>query len=199
MIPMPVPVVSAPEPRGVPLFAPLRVPGGRQRLRRALRRRHRALSAGLVVTAAALVAWAPPDRGGPAAPDTPPAAHAARAAPGAAHRRPVVRSGVPGAGKAAVVSAPVRIADAATVRLLEPGDRVDVIAIGDLDRAPGAGGAPAGARVVATDVRVTGVPDVERASPPGGGGALIVLAVSRSTATALAGAAAHSDLAVTLC
>ncbi|MEV6794907.1 RcpC/CpaB family pilus assembly protein [Streptomyces sp. NPDC051320] len=198
MIPMPVPVVSAPEPRGVPLFAPLRVRGGRQRLRRALRRRHRALSAGLVVTAAALVAWAPPDRGDPDPPAAPPA-HAARAAPGAADHRPAVRAGGPDAGKTTVVSAPVRIADAATVRLLEPGDRVDVIATGDPDRAPNAGGTATEARVVATGVRVTGVPDAGSASPTGGGGALIVLAVSRSTATALAGAAAHSDLAVTLC
>lgn len=192
MIPMPVPLVSAPEPRGVPLFAPLRAPGGRQRLRRALRRRHRAWSAGLVLTAAALVAWVPPD---PPPPPSPP--RAVPAAPAAAHRSPT-HPGAAHPRQSGVVSAPVRIADAATVRLLEPGDRVDVIATG-----PAGAGSPAAAgrdtaveaRVVAAGVRVAGVPDAD----PSGAGALIVLAVPRSTATALAGAAANSELAVTLC
>uniref|UniRef100_UPI00278C2750 hypothetical protein n=1 Tax=Streptomyces venezuelae TaxID=54571 RepID=UPI00278C2750 len=91
-----------------------------------------------------------------------------------------------------LVSAPVRIADAATVRLLRPGDRVDVIA------APNSGlGAAGEARVVATGARVAEVP------PPGetrvDGGALVVLSVPRSTATALAGAGVTSQLAVTVC
>ncbi|MEU0371458.1 RcpC/CpaB family pilus assembly protein [Streptomyces sp. NPDC006283] len=90
------------------------------------------------------------------------------------------------------MSAPVRIADAATVRLLQPGDRVDVIA---------AGNAPAGegseAKVVASGVRVTEVPDPREAAP--GDGALVVLSVPRATAAELAGAGATSRLAVTVC
>ncbi|MEU4104056.1 hypothetical protein AB0F16_26300 [Streptomyces tanashiensis] len=93
---------------------------------------------------------------------------------------------------APLVSAPVRIADAATVRLLRPGDRVDVIA------APNSPlGAEDEARVVATGARVAEVP------PPGetrsDGGALVVLSVPRPTAAALAGAGVTSQLAVTVC
>ncbi len=88
------------------------------------------------------------------------------------------------------MSAPVRIADSATVRLLRPGDRVDVIAAEE--SAPGGN-----ARVVARGARVTKVPD-----PPAGAtedGALVVLSVPRSTAARLAGASATARLAVTLC
>ena len=88
------------------------------------------------------------------------------------------------------VSAPVRIADGATVRLLQPGDRVDVIAAEE----SALGG---DARVVARGARVTKVPE-----PSAGvteGGALVVLAVPRSTAARLAGASTTARLAVTLC
>lgn len=105
------------------------------------------------------------------------------------------------------VSAPVRIADAATVRLLRPGDRVDVIA---------SPADPGAARVVAQRARVARIPKPEqeqeqeaarRAARPDGAladgsladGALVVLTVPRRTATQLAGAAADSRLAVTLC
>ncbi|WP_405779919.1 RcpC/CpaB family pilus assembly protein [Streptomyces sp. NBC_00859] len=109
------------------------------------------------------------------------------------------------------MSAPIRIADAGTVRLLAAGDRVDVIAIGSGTAdgtaagrdVPGSAGA---ARVVATGARVSDVPsagdtssepsEISGSSDPG---ALIVLDVSRATATALAGAGATSELAVTLC
>jgi Flp pilus assembly protein CpaB len=87
------------------------------------------------------------------------------------------------------VAAPVRIADAATVRLLRPGDRVDVIAAGET----AAGGE---ARVVARGARVAKVP--EAAGGPEGSGALVVLAVPRATAARLAGAGATARLAVTL-
>jgi hypothetical protein len=100
-----------------------------------------------------------------------------------------------------LVKAPVRIADAAVVRLLRPGDRVDVLAA---------------ARVVASAVTVVAVPPPQSdlsdqvapdgsGLPPSGadaggaGGALVVLAVSRHTAATLSGAAASSPLAVTLC
>jgi Flp pilus assembly protein CpaB len=89
-----------------------------------------------------------------------------------------------------MVTAPVRIADAATVLLLRPGDRVDVIAAEET----ATGG---GARVVARGARVTKVPlPLEEATDSG---ALVVLSVPRSTAVRLAGASATARLAVTLC
>jgi len=131
---------------------------------------------GLAVTAAALVA-----AGGPRG-------DAAQGADGA--------RGHPGTGPVRehraveTVSAPVRIADGATVRLLRPGDRVDVIAAEE----SALGGH---SRVVARGARVTKVPE-----PPAGateGGALVVLSVPRATAARLAGASATARLAVTLC
>lgn len=135
------------------------------------------MAAGLALTAAALAAagltggdggGGASDRPGGAAPEE--------------ERRPVQ-----------LVSAPVRIADAATVRLLRPGDRVDVIA---------GGGAGADARVVAKGARVAAVPRTAADGFAGDlaeGGALVVLSVPRSTAASLAGAGISARLAVTLC
>lgn len=115
------------------------------------------------------------------------------------------------------------------MRLLRPGDRVDVLATTD----PGThGDAGADARIVARHARVSAVPepgggagreaDSGSGSGPGigdgpemgdgpgdgfggtaeagnGGGALVVLSVTRPTAARLAGAAVSSRLAVTLC
>lgn len=88
--------------------------------------------------------------------------------------------------------APVRIADAAAVRMLHRGDRVDVIA------GPGGTEEP---RVVARSALVDGVPGPGETDPVGAtrDGALVVLRVPRTTATALAGAGAGGRLAVTLC
>ncbi|WP_369200551.1 hypothetical protein [Streptomyces sp. PU-14G] len=107
-------------------------------------------------------------------------------------RRPGAESSVTGRGAgAAPVSAPVRIADPATVRLLSPGDRVDVLASGSKGDA---------ARIVATGARVAHVPKSgDTVSGEGAEGALIVVVVPRRTAAALAGAAAESRMAVTLC
>ncbi|WP_215107895.1 RcpC/CpaB family pilus assembly protein [Streptomyces sp. McG3] len=150
--------------------------GGADRLRRMLRRQRRAAAAGLALAGAALATTGLNGADGEAGPpDAPPGAG-----------RPSVR----------LVSAPVRIADPETVRLLRPGDRVDVIAVGDT------GGE---ARVVARGVRVAKVPHA--AAGPGGhaedfsgagaeAGALVVLSVERSTATALLGAGASGRLAV---
>ncbi|GAA1349463.1 RcpC/CpaB family pilus assembly protein [Streptomyces beijiangensis] len=186
-----VPYVPPPA-SAVPPFAPLRVRGGRHRLRRAVHRRRRVLAAGLAMTAAALAASAPRDPGRPQA--------------AAVSGREEIRHEQPHRD---VVSAPVRIADAATVRLLRPGDRVDVIASGD---SPDGGGRGGDARVVAVGARVAEVPDAREGGGSDGGadggsdggsdsagGALIVLAVTRATATELAGASASSRLAVTLC
>ncbi|MFF0560534.1 hypothetical protein [Streptomyces sp. NPDC004266] len=162
---------SVPAPCAVPAFEPLRVRGARHRLRRALRRGRRTPALLLALTAGALaVAHA-------SAPAAPPPPAPARARPPAA---------VP------LVSAPVRIADAATVRLLRPGDRVDVIAAPH--SAPGGEGE---ARVVATGARVAEVPRPDETRPDGG--ALVVLSVPRSTAAELAGAGVTSQLAVTVC
>ncbi|MBL1082037.1 hypothetical protein JK359_08580 [Streptomyces actinomycinicus] len=160
----------------VPPFDAVRVRGGRYQLQRLLRQHRRAVAAGLAVTAAALVA---------AGPRTGPALREAERPRGPAAAEPVRRHPA-----ADMVTAPVRIADAATVQLLRPGDRVDVIAAED----PSAGG---GARVLARAVRVTKVP--EPLDGATGSGALVVLSVPRATAARLVGASATARLAVTLC
>ncbi|MET9321701.1 hypothetical protein ABZX75_16135 [Streptomyces sp. NPDC003038] len=161
-------VFSSPCPpaRPVPLFPPLRVGRSGDRLRRAVRRRRRAASAGLAVVAAALAV------GGTEA-------QASRGSAPPEVKRP------PAAVR--LVSAPVRIADSGAVRLLRPGDRVDVVAA---ERA----GPP---RVVAAGARVAEVPDPDQGA--GDGGALVVLSVPRDTARDLVGAGAVTRLAVTLC
>ncbi|MGW6457427.1 RcpC/CpaB family pilus assembly protein [Streptomyces sp. NPDC055078] len=183
-----LPALPVPEPLRVPEFPPLRVRGGAHRLRRAMRRRRRALAAGLALTAAALTASGArgaDDRDGGASAEGP-------------RRTPPLA--------AEMVSAPVRIADAATVRLLRPGDRVDVIAAPESSpgrhqrSSPGRHQGqeePPDARVVAAGARVTEVPRLDDAT--GEGGALVVLSVPRATATELAGAGATSRLAVTVC
>ncbi|WP_107481993.1 RcpC/CpaB family pilus assembly protein, partial [Streptomyces sp. JHA26] len=87
------------------------------------------------------------------------------------------------------VAAPVRIADAATVRLLAPGDRVDVVA----SEEDGGGGAS----VIARGARVLKVPEPVTGAP--GAGALVVLSVPPATAHRLVGAGARARLAVTVC
>ncbi|MBT2366867.1 hypothetical protein J7E88_16510 [Streptomyces sp. ISL-10] len=186
---MGVPIASspAPDPLGVPQFPPLRMRGSSRRLRRALRRQRRAMAAGLAVTAAALAASSargPDDPGGRSGPhgEAGPGTGALAAAAPARERRP----------GDVLVSAPVRIADAATVRLLRPGDRVDVIAAADSPP-----GEESAAKVVASGVRVAEVPRPDESLADGG--ALIVLSVPRTTAVALAGAGATSRLAVAVC
>ncbi|MEV6834982.1 hypothetical protein AB0N17_10765 [Streptomyces sp. NPDC051133] len=166
---------DAPATCEVPQFPPVRVRGGRYLLQRLVRHRRRAVAAGLAVTAAALVTAGPRTT-------TEPDARRARGHPAV---EPVRRQ-----GGAALVTAPVRIADGATVGLLRPGDRVDVIAAED----PSAGG---GAQVLARGVRVTKVPEPVQGAAESG--ALVVLSVPRATAARLVGASATARLAVTLC
>ncbi|WRZ65385.1 hypothetical protein OG408_16505 [Streptomyces sp. NBC_01257] len=175
------PPPAPPPPCGVPLFPPLRVRGGSgHRLRRAVWRQRRAMAAGLALTAAALAASGL-GGGGSGGDDGAGGGHGGAEATGAAAERASPQD--------RLVSAPVRIADAETVRLLRPGDRVDVVA---------AGTAGADGRVLAEGARVDRVP-----SAPAGAsvesGALIVLSVPRSTAAALAGAGTSAGLAVILC
>ena len=170
------PGTDAPATCVIPQFAPVRVRGGRYQLQRLVRHRRRAVAAGLAVTAAALVAAGPR-----AATD----AHPAERARGHPVAEPARRPRA-----ADVVAAPVRIADAATVGLLRPGDRVDVVAAED----PATGGT---ARVLARGARVTKVP--EPLGGAGESGALVVLSVPRASAARLVGASATARLAVTLC
>jgi hypothetical protein len=94
-----------------------------------------------------------------------------------------------GPGREELVATAVRIADPAAVRLLKPGDVVDVLAA-----PPRTGGArPARARVIAHRARVAEVPGDDS---PGTPGALVVLTVPPGTAAELAGAAAAGGLAV---
>ncbi|MFB6822784.1 hypothetical protein ACFCXA_14460 [Streptomyces virginiae] len=163
---------ACPPARPVPAFPPLRVGRGGDRLRRAVRRRRRAASAALAVVAAAVAvggAEAQASRGAAARPED-------RASQGAAPPAAV-----------RMVSAPVRIADAATVGLLRPGDRVDVVAAQRT-------GPP---EVVAAGALVAEVPDPDKGVADGG--ALVVLSVPRDTARVLVGAGATTRLAVTLC
>ncbi|WP_030169127.1 Flp pilus assembly protein CpaB [Spirillospora albida] len=88
------------------------------------------------------------------------------------------------------VAAPIRIADAATVRLVRPGTRIDVLAA--TPDAPS--GAPE-ARTIATDIPVMAVP------PRGEGeaqeGALLLVAATRPQARALAAAGPALSLTIT--
>ncbi|WP_371646918.1 hypothetical protein [Streptomyces mirabilis] len=180
------PGADAPPIREVPQFGPVHVRGGRYGLRRLTRHKRRAVAAGLAVTAAALVAAGPGDagraRGHPTAapPSTSTSTPVSSSPPS-----PSATASVRGRDAVETVAAPVRIADAATVRLLRPGDRVDVIA---------ADGGSEG-RVVAAGARVAEVPDFAATES----GALVVLSVPRATAARLAGAGTTARLAVTLC
>ncbi|MFD8200360.1 RcpC/CpaB family pilus assembly protein [Streptomyces sp. NPDC059701] len=184
-VPFPQPLgADAPPTCEVPHFAPVRVRGGRHQLHRLVRDRRRAVAAGLAVTAAALVAAGP--HPGTGAQDG-----------GRARGHPVSdRARERAAGP---VAAPVRIADAATVRLLAPGDHVDVVASGE--------GADGGASVIARRARVVEVPEpaagVAGDGAPEAGvpdaGALVVLSVPAATAHRLVGAGVRARLAVTLC
>ncbi|MGY3202273.1 hypothetical protein [Streptomyces sp. TE5632] len=177
----------------MPHFAPVRVRGGLLRSGRLVRHRRRAAAVGLAVTAVALVAAGPREtdrsRGHPDGTSGTRVASASAASAGGSTGDRAVRTRRAGAR----VTAPVRIADAATVRLLRPGDRVDVIAAEERGTGGAAGG---GARVVARGARVTEVPEPLEA--PDAGGALVVLSVPRATAAELAGASATARLAVTL-
>jgi pilus assembly protein CpaB len=87
----------------------------------------------------------------------------------------------------AAVATPVRLADAAVIRLLHIGDRVDVLAA----RAEG----PLPARTIAAAVPVVAVP---RPGPETDEGALVVLRTGREQAAALARASVDSRLSVTI-
>ncbi|WP_431979973.1 hypothetical protein [Streptomyces qinglanensis] len=169
----------------VPDFPPVRAGRGTRLPRLGRPGRRRFLPAALAAGAASLALTA--TGSGP-----PPQDENGSAGSGpAAERRSGAREVTGEEAREAPVSAPVRIADAATVRLLSPGDRIDVLASTSKSTS---------ARVVARHARVAQVPgDRDTVSDEGADGALIVVVVPRRTAAALAGAAAASRLAVTLC
>jgi len=107
-------------------------------------------------------------------------------------------------GARGVVAAPVRLADAATAALVRPGDLVDVLAASGSAAPDGSGYASTGsgpsaptARLVADAARVLAVPPLSDGQLAADG-ALVVLAVSPTTATVLAGAAASERLSVVI-
>jgi Flp pilus assembly protein CpaB len=100
-----------------------------------------------------------------------------------------------------LVAVPVRMADAESVRLLRPGDRIDVLATaGSFDAAPdGLGRAAGRARAVAWAVPVVTIPGRPSGAQSGlgsgggaGEGALVVVAARRDQAATLA-ATAHES------
>lgn len=108
-----------------------------------------------------------------------------------------------GIGSAALVAAPVRLADAGQATLIRPGDTVDVVAARAID----SGGQSA--ERIATDVRVITIAAEARdganllssgdsSSETHEPGSLIVLAVSPATATELAAAATRSQIGIVL-
>ena len=128
-----------------------------------------ALVAGLVATAALLMWARPVDTGAPPRPAaTTPSAPAASAA-----GRPSGPPGVP----AGLIGVPIRLAEPTALKLIHPGDRVDVL------RVPETSGSP---QVIATAALVLGVTGAE---DPVTGGLLLALtpAEARRTVTAPGG------------
>jgi Flp pilus assembly protein CpaB len=103
-----------------------------------------------------------------------------------------------------LVAAPVRIADAGSALLLQPGDVIDVLAAdGSAGSAAGAAGDTAAgeARLVASAVRVVAVPRDDESGLSGASfeaGALVVLATTSQTAARLASAAVSARLSLTI-
>ncbi|MES9537369.1 Flp pilus assembly protein CpaB [Actinomadura sp. NPDC000600] len=96
------------------------------------------------------------------------------------------------------VAAPVRLADAGAVRLVRPGDRVDVLTAPSepaTGEPPGTGRRWEASRMVVSDVPVIAVPPPAEDGPQNG--ALVVLATDRPQAAALAGAGAPLALTIT--
>lgn len=108
------------------------------------------------------------------------------------------RAGAPQAGqpdglRPDLAAVPVRIADAGAVRLLHPGDRIDLFAPAP---DPAGLGPPGGAaRFVARSVPVLAIPP-ESAETDSGQGGLVVLGAAHGQAEVLAGAGPHLTIAI---
>jgi Flp pilus assembly protein CpaB len=97
-------------------------------------------------------------------------------------------------GTSGLVAVPVRVTDGpATAAVVQPGDRVDVIAAAD----PQDAGAVSTV-TVARDVRALAVPAGAGDSSAGDGGGLLVVAATAAQADALAQAATGARLSVTV-
>ncbi|MFG2006304.1 SAF domain-containing protein [Spirillospora sp. NPDC048911] len=96
--------------------------------------------------------------------------------------------------KPGTVATPIRIADAAAVRLLHTGDHINVLATQSDDPLT-TGQGPPWARQIANGVTVIALP---REPDPGDQGALVVVATSDEQAAALVAASARSRLSVTI-
>ena len=98
-------------------------------------------------------------------------------------------------GGSGLVAVPIRVSDgAATAALVQPGDRVDILAAADPDDA-----GTAATETVVRGVRVLAVPGDHGAladSSDSGGGGLVVVAATTTQAAALAGAATGARLSV---
>lgn len=166
----------------------------------------RDLAPGVVLTAADLGRARLPPAAVPAGVHRPGAALAGRVLAGAIRRgepltdvRLVGRPLLAVLDRDGLVAAPVRLADAASVPLLQPGDLIDVLAAGSPGGVTpeGLAAGPPSATIVATATRVLTVPGGEP-SGIGGEGALVLLAVRPSVATDLAKAAVTGRLSYTL-
>jgi pilus assembly protein CpaB len=103
------------------------------------------------------------------------------------------------AGGAGVVAAPVRIGDAGAVRLVRPGDRIDVLAAAaPTEFSADEGGGAFAVEVVASDVPVVTIPTEQDDLAAVADGALIVVAATERVAERLAAAAMTSRLSLTL-
>ena len=100
-----------------------------------------------------------------------------------------VLSGLP----AGFVAVPVRLADGGALRLVQPGDRVDVHAVAVSDHGAAA---VAVADLVVDDLLVVDVPAQDTRGMDAGG--LIVVAATRATARTLARAAAAARFSISL-
>jgi pilus assembly protein CpaB len=99
-------------------------------------------------------------------------------------------------GTSGLVAVPVRVADGpATAALVQPGDRVDVLAAADpQDAGAGTGAATTTTTTVARGLRVLAIPG--RADASGDTGGLLVVAATTTQADALAQAATGARLSV---
>jgi len=114
----------------------------------------------------------------------------------AAEGAPVTTAGLVGPGNTALVAGPghvavpVRLADAAVAELVRPGQRVDVVGVGEHGSA---GGPLAENATVITVVEAAGGRD-----GPGGEGRIVVLALPSSDAAGVASASLGRSVTVTL-
>ena len=110
---------------------------------------------------------------------------------------PALLEGYTSTAGVTLVATPVRIADAGAVRLVRPGDRIDVLAAGVPSELAAAGITAAEVAVVASDVQaVTVLQQSDDLAVVDG--ALIVVATSEQVAEQLAAAAVTSRLSLTL-